>query len=56
MEQKKIISPFEFAIMKIADPEKAINYREETYEEKSQRIENNIRDFFSKIKFKPNTK
>lgn len=52
IENLRPVSPFEFAIMKIADPEKAKEYREYTEEEVRQQREDNIRRQMSKFKVK----
>jgi hypothetical protein len=49
---KKVVSPFEFAIVQIADPDKAHTMRAETKEESRKRIEDKMKDFLSKIKTK----
>jgi len=52
-EDKKVVSPFEFAIMSIADPDKAKTMRPETNEEQAKRTELKVHDFFLRIKVKP---
>lgn len=51
-EDKKVVSPFEFAIMTLADSEKAKTMRPETEKERIARIREDVREFFSKIKCK----
>lgn len=48
--EKQIVSPFEFAIAQIADPEKAKEMRPETDIEKQKRVHAKFDDFVSKIK------
>ena len=50
--EKKVVSPFEFAITEIADPEAAKNMRPETREEQEQRRIAHIKETASKIKVK----
>lgn len=49
-ENIKVVSPFEFVIAEIADPELAQTMRPETEAEKSVRLDNKFMDFFKKIK------
>lgn len=50
--EKKVVSPFEFAIMQSAMPEEAKEYRAETREEKETRLKAEFSGFASKIKIK----
>ena len=50
--EKKVVSPFEFAITEIADPEKAKTMRPETSEEQNQRRTDHIKDVAKKIRIK----
>lgn len=52
-ENKKIVSPFEFAIAEAIDPEYAKTMRPETQEEKEKKLESEIRDFVSRVKVNP---
>lgn len=47
---KQPISQFEFAIMEVADPEKAKLYRPLTDKERDAMRENSIKDQFSNLK------
>ena len=49
---KRVVSPFEFTIMQIADPEKAMTMRAETKEESRKRTEDKVKDFLANIKTK----
>ncbi len=48
----KTVSPFEWAIMSIADPEKAKQYRPETNKEKEDRLTYKAKAFAKSIKIK----
>lgn len=50
---KKIVSPFEFAITEIADPEAAKAMRPETREEQMNRVEKKFDDTMMRIVAKP---
>lgn len=55
MEKKRepiTVSPFEYAIRQIAEPETIDQYREETREEAAARQEKKIREFMGNIKVK----
>jgi hypothetical protein len=52
-EAKTTISPFEFAIKSIADPENIHKYREETSEEKGMRIRKDFEEIAANIKILP---
>jgi hypothetical protein len=47
---KKVVSPFEFAIAQIADPEAAKKMRSETKEEKEVRLTEKFKNFSNSIK------
>jgi hypothetical protein len=47
--KKSIVSPFEYAIAQIADPEAAASMRSETEREKELRLTGEFKDFFSRI-------
>lgn len=49
-ETIKAVSPFEMAIIKIADPDSVELYREETVQEKSQRITKKFSDIARNLK------
>lgn len=48
----KVVSPFEYAIMQIADPEKAKGMRPETESEKQVQLKVMATDFAKRIKVK----
>ena len=50
--EKKVVSPFEFAICEAIDPQEAKKLRPETIDEKSVRLKKEMKEFFSKIKVK----
>lgn len=52
-QEKKKISAFEFAIMKIADTERAATYRPYTREEENKQRHDHIMATVSQIKIKP---
>ncbi len=52
MSKKTVVSQFEFAIRKIAEPKSLKNYRPITVEEENKNLENKIRDFVGRIKVK----
>ena len=54
--EKKIVSPFEFAICSIADPKEAKKLRTETDEEKQLRLLKKFDDFVNRIKTKDGNK
>jgi len=46
----KIVSPFEFAILQVCDPEEAKNCRAETSEEREARFRDKAIEFANRIK------
>lgn len=50
--EKKKVSPFEFAIMSVADPEAAKSHEPYTSDEVLQQRKDNLRRQFEKITFK----
>jgi len=51
-QEKKVVSPFEMYFMALCEPEKAKNYRAETAEEKSSRLQQGFSDYLSQAKIK----
>lgn len=52
MQDKRVVSPFEFALMETIDPEGAKNMRPETDEEKRLRLKKMAIDFAKRIRIK----
>ncbi len=51
---KKTVSQFEFAILEIADPERAKDYRPLTDQEETQKRVDNITRQMKRLRVKPN--